>query len=72
MRGAVTLAAGCWGQGLRVAKCERELNALGYELYGLTEEEITIVEGQNHRTTERSEHTERPALSRAAGVSVSQ
>jgi hypothetical protein len=24
---------------------ERELNALVYELYGLTEEEITVVEG---------------------------
>ena len=41
------------GQGPQVAKAcaelveawERELNALVYELYGLTEEEIAIVEG---------------------------
>ncbi len=26
----------------------RELNTLVYELYGLTEEEITVVERQNH------------------------
>ena len=31
-----------------MAKWERELNALVYELYGLTEEEIAIVEGRNH------------------------
>jgi hypothetical protein len=36
------------GQGAQVAEWERELNALVYELYGLTEEEIAIVEGQNH------------------------
>ena len=36
------------GQGSQVAEWERELNALVYELYGLTEEEIGVVEGQNH------------------------
>ena len=44
------------GQGPQVAEAcaelveawERELNALVYELYGLTKEEITIVEGWNH------------------------
>jgi hypothetical protein len=36
------------GQGPQVAKWERGLNALVYELYGLTEEEIGIVEGYNH------------------------
>jgi hypothetical protein len=36
------------GQGPQVAEWERELNALVYELYGLKEEEIAIVEGQNH------------------------
>jgi adenine-specific DNA-methyltransferase len=34
------------GQGPRVAEWERELNALVYELYGLTEGEIGIVEGE--------------------------
>jgi len=34
------------GQGPQVAEWERELNALVYELYGLTEEEIAIVEGR--------------------------
>lgn len=34
------------GQGPQVARWERELNALVYELYGLTEEEIAIVEGR--------------------------
>ena len=33
------------GQGPQVAEWERELNALVYELYGLTEEEIGVVEG---------------------------
>ena len=33
------------GQGPQLAEWERELNALVYELYGLTEEEIAIVEG---------------------------
>jgi len=32
------------GQGPQVAAWERELNALVYELYGLTEEEIGIIE----------------------------
>ena len=36
------------GQGPQVAEWERELNALVYELYGLTEEEIAIVEGLDH------------------------
>ena len=36
------------GQGPQVAEWERELNGLVYEVYGLTEEEIAIVEGQNH------------------------
>ena len=37
------------GQWPQVAEWERELNALVYELYGLTEEEIAIVEGRlNH------------------------
>jgi len=36
-------------QGPQVAEWERELNGLVYELYGLTEEEIAIVEGRlNH------------------------
>jgi len=34
------------GQGPQVAAWERELNALVYELYGLTEEEIAIIEGR--------------------------
>jgi len=34
------------GQGPQVAEWERELNALVYGLYGLTEEEISVVEGQ--------------------------
>ena len=36
------------GQGPQVAEWERELNALVYEVYGLTEKEIAIVEGRNH------------------------
>jgi len=36
------------GQGPQVAEWERELNALVYGLYGLTEEEIGVVEGLNH------------------------
>ena len=36
------------GRRPQVAKWERELNALVYELYGLAEEEITIVEGLDH------------------------
>jgi hypothetical protein len=32
-------------QGSQVVQWERELNALVYELYGLTEDEIAIVEG---------------------------
>jgi hypothetical protein len=35
------------GQGPQVAPWERELNALVYELYGLTEDEIVIVEGHS-------------------------
>jgi adenine-specific DNA-methyltransferase len=35
---------GAEGQGPQVAEWERELNALAYELYGLTEEEIGVVE----------------------------
>jgi hypothetical protein len=34
------------GQGPQVAQWERELNALVYELYGLTEDEVAIVEGR--------------------------
>jgi adenine-specific DNA-methyltransferase len=34
------------GQGLQVAEWERELNALVYEVYGLTEGEIGVVEGR--------------------------
>jgi len=34
------------GQGPQVAEWERELNTLVYELYGLTEEEIGIIEGR--------------------------
>jgi len=37
------------GQGPQVAEWERELNALVYELYGLTGEEIGIVEGRLDR-----------------------
>jgi len=33
--------------GPQVTEWEQELNALVYELYGLTEEEIAIVEGQS-------------------------
>jgi len=33
---------------LQVAEWEQELNALAYELHGLTEEEIGVVEGRNH------------------------
>jgi len=36
------------GQGPQVAEWERELNALVYEVYGLTEEEIGVVEGLDH------------------------
>jgi adenine-specific DNA-methyltransferase len=36
------------GQGPQVAEWERVLNGLVYEVYGLTEEEIAIVEGRNH------------------------
>jgi len=36
------------GQGPQVADWERELNALVYELYRLTDEEIVIVESQDH------------------------
>jgi len=35
---------GTEGQGPQVAEWERELNAVVYELYGLTEEEIAIIE----------------------------
>jgi hypothetical protein len=36
-------------QGPQVAEWERVLNALVYEVYGLTEEEIGVVEGRlNH------------------------
>ena len=34
---------------MQVAKWERELNALVYDLYGLTGEEIGIVEGRLDR-----------------------
>jgi len=34
------------GQGPQVAEWERELNVLVYELYGLTAEEIAIIEGR--------------------------
>jgi len=34
---------GCRNQGPQVAEWEWELNALVYELYGLTEEEIALV-----------------------------
>jgi hypothetical protein len=34
------------GQGSQVAEWERELNALVYEAYGLTEGEIGVVEGR--------------------------
>jgi len=33
------------GQGPQVAEWERELNALVYELYGLDEREIKVIEG---------------------------
>ncbi len=36
------------GQGPQAAEWERELNALVYGLYGLTEEEIGVVEGLDH------------------------
>ena len=37
------------GQGPQVAEWERELKALVYELYGLTEGEISIIEGEQAR-----------------------
>jgi len=36
------------GQGPQVAEWERELNEVVYEVYGLTEGEIVVVEGLNH------------------------
>ncbi len=38
---------------------DRQIDALVYVLYGLTEEEIVVVEGWNHRGTERSDHAKR-------------
>ena len=35
--------------GPQVAEWERELNAVVYKLYGLTEEEIGVVEGLDHK-----------------------
>ena len=35
-----------WEEGPQVAEWERELNELVYEVYGLTEDEIAIVEGR--------------------------
>jgi hypothetical protein len=32
----------------KLAAADRQIDALVYELYDLTEEEITIVEGRNH------------------------
>ena len=43
------------GQGPQLAEWERELNALVYELYGLTEEEIGIIEGKIGRDLEKDE-----------------
>ena len=40
-------AAGREGSGAQLAERERELNALAYELYRLTEEEIALVERRN-------------------------
>ena len=40
-------AADTEGEGPQVAEWERELNALVYELYGLTEGEIGVVKGAN-------------------------
>jgi len=34
----------------QIEATDEEIDALVYELYGLTEEEIAIVEGQDHRT----------------------
>jgi len=34
----------------QIEATDQEIDALGYELYGLTEEGIAIVEGQDHRT----------------------
>ena len=36
------------GQGPQVAAWEAELNALVYQVYGLTDEEIEVVEGEHH------------------------
>lgn len=38
------------GQGSQVARWEQELNALVYELYGLTEDEIGLIEAQTGRS----------------------
>ena len=32
----------------QIESTDRQIDALVYELYGLTEEEIRVVEGQNH------------------------
>ena len=32
----------------RIERLDAQIDALAYELYGLTEEEIGVVEGQNH------------------------
>jgi hypothetical protein len=34
------------GRGLRIDSTDRQIDKLVYELYGLTEEEIKIVEGE--------------------------
>jgi hypothetical protein len=55
------------GQGPQVAEWERELTALVYEVYGLTEGEIGVVEGRNRRRNENTEHIERAsAVSRVS------
>jgi len=36
------------GQGPQVAEWDRELNALVYEVYGLAEDEVAIIEGASY------------------------
>jgi len=39
----------------RAAATDRQIDALVYELYGLTEEEIAIVEDEGHRTQSKGD-----------------
>ena len=52
--------AACCSKGASVgsASCQ-VIDALAYELYGLTEEEIAIVEGRDHSTSSSTDYSER-------------